>query len=179
MKPLRLRVENLTAFRGEQDLLDLSGHQLFAISGPTGAGKSSLLDAMIFALYGTVPRVGKSVKELISQGRDRMYVRLDFARGDDSAFGEAEQVIISYAQRLSTDPASMTDADTQALRDAGYSDRQIVDITLAAAARNYFSRALLARAVPLDEVPGLGPSVSEALRGAASRHSPVGPTADL
>lgn len=103
----------------------------------------------------------------------------DFARGDDSAFSEAEQMIISYAQRLSTDPASMTDADTQALRDAGYSDRQIVDITLAAAARNYFSRALLALAVPLDEVPGLSPSVSEALRGAASGHSPVGPTADL
>ena len=61
----------------------------------------------------------------------------------------------------------MTDTDTQALRDAGYDDRQIVDITLAAAARNYFSRALLALAVPTDELPGLDPETAEALRAAA------------
>jgi len=90
-----------------------------------------------------------------------------FAHGDDSAFSDPEQAIIRYSQRLSADPGSMTDADTRSLRDAGYSDRQIVDITLAAAARNYFSRALLALAVPLDDVPGLDPAVSDALRTAA------------
>ncbi|MFE6734321.1 carboxymuconolactone decarboxylase family protein [Microbacterium sp. NPDC057650] len=89
-----------------------------------------------------------------------------FAHGDDSAFSDAEQAVIRYAARLSTDPASMTDADTQALRDAGFDDRQIVDITLAAAARNYFSRALLALAVPTDEVPGLDPGIAAALRAA-------------
>ncbi|MFE6995412.1 carboxymuconolactone decarboxylase family protein [Microbacterium sp. NPDC057659] len=89
-----------------------------------------------------------------------------FAHGDDSGFSETEQVVIRYAARLSADPASMTDADTQALRDAGFDDRQIVDITLAAAARNYFSRALLALAVPTDEVPGLDPAVAAALRTA-------------
>ncbi|REJ07670.1 carboxymuconolactone decarboxylase family protein [Microbacterium bovistercoris] len=90
----------------------------------------------------------------------------DFAHGDDSGFSEAEQAVIRYAGRLSTDPASMTDADTQALRDAGFIDRQIVDITLVAAARNYFSRALLALAVPIDEVPGLDPAIAAALRAA-------------
>lgn len=86
-----------------------------------------------------------------------------FAAGDDAGFTPAEQVVVAYAARLSDDPASMTDADTQALRDVGYSDRQIVDITLAAAARNYFSRALLALAVPVDEVPGLNPTIAAAL----------------
>jgi exonuclease SbcC len=81
VRPLRLRVENLTAFRGEQPVLDLSAYELFAISGPTGSGKTSLLDAMLIALYGEVPRTAKNVKELISQGRDRMCVRLDFAVG--------------------------------------------------------------------------------------------------
>jgi alkylhydroperoxidase family enzyme len=57
----------------------------------------------------------------------------------------------------------MTDADSQELRDLGFSDRQIVDITLAAAARNYFSRTLQALAVPLDEVPGLSPALTDAL----------------
>jgi hypothetical protein len=57
----------------------------------------------------------------------------------------------------------MDDSDSQILRDHGYSDRQIVDITLAASARNYFSRALQALAVPVDAVPGLPPGVAAAL----------------
>ncbi|UYO98064.1 carboxymuconolactone decarboxylase family protein [Microbacterium sp. M28] len=88
---------------------------------------------------------------------------LAFAHGDDRRFSEAEQVVIRYARRLSTDAAEMSDADTQQLRDAGFSDRQIVDITLAAGARNLFSRSLLALAVPVDEVPGLAPALAEAL----------------
>ena len=99
-----------------------------------------------------------------------------FAQGVDDGFTAAEQVVVAYAARVSTDPASMTDDDARALRDAGYSDRQIVDITLAAAARNYFSRTLLALAVPVDEVPGLEPDIAAALTRAASENAP--PTAD-
>lgn len=99
-----------------------------------------------------------------------------FAQGDDSGFAPAERVVIDYAARLSTDPAAMTDDDARSLRDAGYSDRQIVDITLAASVRNYFSRALLALAVPVDEVPGLDPAIAAALTRPASDGAP--PTAD-
>ena len=75
---------------------------------------------------------------------------------------------------------AMTDADSQRLRDAGFSDRQIVDITLAAAARNYFSRALQALAVPVDPMPGLSVAVTEALTGgtAARRTDGSAPPAD-
>ncbi len=90
-----------------------------------------------------------------------------FADGDDSAFTPAEQSVIRYAARLSGDAATMTDADTEELRAHGYDDRQIVDITLAAAARNYFSRALLALNVPLEDVPGMEPALGAALRKAA------------
>lgn len=99
-----------------------------------------------------------------------------FARGDDGGFTPAEQVVVAYAARLSSDPTSMTDDDARSLRDAGYTDRQIVDITLAAAARNYFSRALLALAVPVDEVPGLDPTIAASLTRPASDTSR--PTAD-
>jgi alkylhydroperoxidase family enzyme len=57
----------------------------------------------------------------------------------------------------------MTDADSQSLRDQGFDDRQILDITLAAAIRNYYSRALQALAVPVEEVSGLSPELNAAL----------------
>ena len=68
-----------------------------------------------------------------------------------------------FAEKLSTDAAAMTDADSQSLRDAGFSDRQIVDIALAAGARNFFSRTLQALAVPVEDVPGLTPELTAAL----------------
>lgn len=76
---------------------------------------------------------------------------------------EADVAVMAYAEKLSTDAATMTDDDTRRLRDAGFTDRQIVDITLAAAARNFFSRSLQALAVPVDDVPGLSPEVVVAL----------------
>ena len=81
MKPLKLIIEGFTCFKDRQAPVDFSSLDLFAITGPTGAGKTSVLDAVIFALYGKVPRVGKSYGELISLGRDRMSVVLDFEVG--------------------------------------------------------------------------------------------------
>jgi exonuclease SbcC len=81
VRPLRLTVKGFTCFKDEQSL-EFDGLDLFAIAGPTGAGKSSLLDAMIYALYGKVPRVGKAYSELVSHGRDRMSITLDFRAGD-------------------------------------------------------------------------------------------------
>lgn len=77
MRPLKLLVEGFTCFK-EGQTLDFAPLDLFAITGPTGAGKTSLLDAMIFALYGRIPRVSRRYAELISLGRDRMSVVLEF-----------------------------------------------------------------------------------------------------
>jgi exonuclease SbcC len=84
VRPLKLIVESFTCFKDRQAPLDFSELDLFAISGPTGAGKSSLLDAIVFALYGRVPRMRKGYSELISLGRDRMSVVLDFRMGQRS-----------------------------------------------------------------------------------------------
>lgn len=86
-----------------------------------------------------------------------------FANRDDSGFSPSERAVVHFAEQMSTNAAVMTDADAQALRDVGFSDRQIVDITLAAAARNFFSRALLALDVPVDVVPGLDGDTAAAL----------------
>jgi exonuclease SbcC len=77
MRPLRLELRGFTAFRDAAEI-DFTALDVFAISGPTGSGKSSLLDAMTYALYGRVERVGEGVKQLISQGQPRMAVTLEF-----------------------------------------------------------------------------------------------------
>jgi exonuclease SbcC len=80
VRPLRLDVEGFTSF-AEKQSIDFSELDLFAITGPTGAGKSSLIDALVFALYGQVPRVGDDYKQLISHGADRLSVLLEFEVG--------------------------------------------------------------------------------------------------
>jgi DNA repair protein SbcC/Rad50 len=49
------------------DFAALSAAGLFLINGPTGAGKTSVLDAVCFALYGRVPSVRNDAKDLRSQ----------------------------------------------------------------------------------------------------------------
>jgi exonuclease SbcC len=81
LRPLRLELEGFTSYR-EHAEIDFDGLDLFVISGPTGSGKSSLVDAIAYALYGRVPRVGSEIKDCIAQGLDRMWVALEFAVGD-------------------------------------------------------------------------------------------------
>jgi uncharacterized peroxidase-related enzyme len=75
----------------------------------------------------------------------------------------AEVGMMKYAEKLSRNATAMTDADTLELRSQGFTDREIMDITLAAAARNFLSRAILALAVDVDVPPVLSPELQEAL----------------
>ena len=82
MRPEALELEGFSVFR-EPTRVDFADADLFALTGPTGAGKSSLIDAMIFALYGSIPRLDeRAVTPVISQGRQVARVRLDFALGE-------------------------------------------------------------------------------------------------
>jgi exonuclease SbcC len=75
-----LSVDGFTSFR-ELQTVDLGDLELFVITGPTGAGKTSLLDSMALALYGQVPRMsGKSgLAELVSHGQAEARVMLEFS----------------------------------------------------------------------------------------------------
>ena len=80
MRPIRLTLEGFTCYRRRVEV-DFSDLDLFAITGPTGAGKSSLVDAIAYALYGQAPRVRNQVRDLISQGAERMRVSFEFESG--------------------------------------------------------------------------------------------------
>ncbi len=58
MRPLRLLLDGFGCYRqpAEADFTDV---EFFALVGPTGSGKSTVIDGLCFALYGTVPRWGK------------------------------------------------------------------------------------------------------------------------
>lgn len=82
MRPLRLELSGFTAFR-DATVVDFADADYFAFVGPTGSGKSSLIDALIFALYGSIPRLDmRSVAPIISQGTNEARVRFDFAIGE-------------------------------------------------------------------------------------------------
>ena len=55
MRPVRLDMDGFASFR-EKTVLDFADTDYFALVGATGAGKSTVIDAITFALYGTVPR---------------------------------------------------------------------------------------------------------------------------
>src|SRR5688500_18638581 len=82
MRPRHLRLKGFTSFRDEQEI-DFTDLDLFVLWGPTGSGKSSLLDAITYALFGWVDRVGNQISQLISHGQPRLSVTLEFGIGND------------------------------------------------------------------------------------------------
>ena len=80
MRPRSLHIEGFTCFSEPVDI-DFTGMEVFVISGPTGAGKTTIIDAICYALYGKIPR-GSDVMSWIAHDRDVMRVDLEFeARG--------------------------------------------------------------------------------------------------
>lgn len=80
MRPRRLEISGFTSFK-EQTEVDLNGSDFFALVGATGSGKSSIIDAMCFALYGSVPRYDNRnlVAPVISHGKVEAKVLLEFS----------------------------------------------------------------------------------------------------
>lgn len=77
MKPLRLRFSGIRSYRALAEV-DFTGLDLFAIIGDTGAGKSTILEALTFALYGKKTWSGGTLDELIADGEKKMYVEFSF-----------------------------------------------------------------------------------------------------
>jgi exonuclease SbcC len=77
VRPLELSLEGFRSYRGPTTF-DFQDRTLFGIVGPTGAGKSSILDGLIYSLYGRTPQIGKDTKKLITSGETTARVRLVF-----------------------------------------------------------------------------------------------------
>jgi DNA repair protein SbcC/Rad50 len=79
-----IEISGLRSHRGNPPTsLDLSNKRLVAVVGHTGAGKSSLLEAMTFAVFGEATYGGRAYEELSTDGRSEMTVQLVFTIGDE------------------------------------------------------------------------------------------------
>ncbi|MBI4035611.1 SMC family ATPase [Candidatus Daviesbacteria bacterium] len=77
MIPAKLKLSNFTSYGENPPELDFTKFKLAAISGLNGAGKSSLLDAITWCLWGS-SRAGESSDDLIHLGTQAMYVEFSF-----------------------------------------------------------------------------------------------------
>ncbi|TWH46664.1 AAA family ATPase [Sporomusa sp. KB1] len=83
MKPITLKIAGLHSFREEQEIPfeQLCELGVFGIFGPTGSGKSSILDAMTLALYGSVVRAGRRTQGILNHAEKQVKVAFTFALG--------------------------------------------------------------------------------------------------
>ncbi|HZG89761.1 MAG TPA: SMC family ATPase, partial [Pseudonocardia sp.] len=112
MRPVLLEMAGFGSFR-EPTAVDFVGADYFALVGPTGAGKSTVIDAMTFALYGSVPRWDNSqtVALALAPTVNRGTVRFVFDVAD------ARYVVARELRRAAAGSVSVRGARLERLRD--------------------------------------------------------------
>ena len=81
-----MTLEGIYSYRERQtvDFERLTGARLFGIFGAVGSGKSAILEAMVYAVYGTMDRVSTEVGyNVMNLQSDRLFVDFEFRAGRD------------------------------------------------------------------------------------------------
>lgn len=113
MKPIRLEIKGLNSFIERQiiDFEKLTERGLFGIFGPTGSGKSTVLDGITLALYGEIARKSSNY---INTNCDNVYVSFEFQISDKDV------------KRYKVDREFRRDKNTNGIRNKS---SKIIDIT--------------------------------------------------
>ncbi len=88
MIPVRLKMRNFLPYRGDIAPFSFEGIHLACITGDNGAGKTSIIDAMTWALWGKSRLRSKSTTDddLITQGESETEIAFDFRAGDGQIY---------------------------------------------------------------------------------------------
>jgi exonuclease SbcC len=93
MRPLKITMTAFGPYKDKEviDFTELKSNRLFVISGNTGAGKTTIFDAISFALYGAASGEDRS---------DSKYMRSDFAEDDVHTAVELEFELHNHHYRI-------------------------------------------------------------------------------
>lgn len=78
MRPIHLAIEGLRSFRSPAATIDFTARDHIAVVGDTGAGKSSILEAITYALYGQTTFTAHANQELMNDTSTHLRVVLRF-----------------------------------------------------------------------------------------------------
>ena len=81
MIPLKIRIKNFLSYGNQVQKIDFKDYPLICLSGKNGNGKSALLDAITWALWGVARKTTGTIKAdvgLIRLGQTQMMVSLEF-----------------------------------------------------------------------------------------------------
>lgn len=133
MRPLLLDVDGFGPF-SRACRVDFRDADFFALIGPTGAGKSTVLDAMCFALYGKAPRWGSGIEHSLAPSAGSGSVRLTF-RADGDVYVATRVVKRGAGGKVTTSAAALErlpeTTSTQDLADVS----GLIGVSLAASAK--------------------------------------------
>ncbi|WP_179128507.1 AAA family ATPase [Marinilactibacillus piezotolerans] len=107
MRPLRLTMNAFGPYKGkvEIDFTQLAQSSLFLVSGPTGAGKTTIFDAIAYALFDQASgdaRQRDTFKSQFSKDTDLCYVELEFELGENRYLIHREPTQIGPGTRSKT-----------------------------------------------------------------------------
>ena len=112
MIPLKLTLENFKCYRRDVPTLHLAGVHIACLCGGNGHGKSSLLDAIAWALWGEA--VHRPQEELVHLGEQDMRVELEFEVGGTADVrGQVYRVIRRYTRGSGRTRAGATSLELQ------------------------------------------------------------------
>jgi exonuclease SbcC len=152
MKPIKLKLQAFGPYANSVtvDFNHLESHRLFLIHGPTGSGKSSIFDAMCYALYGVTSgiRDGKDMRSKYADNETETEVIFTFQIGEDRYRVERKPSYLKEGNKTETpqkasfyklngrkkpegDPVTKVSEVNEVIRDLlGFDDKQFIQLVM-------------------------------------------------
>ena len=136
MKIKKIEFCNINSLAGEWtidfDSPDFAKSGMFCISGPTGSGKTSILDAICLGLYGKTPRLGAIVgdtNEVMTYGAKNCYAKVTFECGGTVYSARWEQHRSARTNKLQKYSWALTNETSQTV-ESSFSKQSEIEATM-------------------------------------------------
>ncbi|MCL4361217.1 SMC family ATPase [Candidatus Dependentiae bacterium] len=113
MIPLKLQIKNFLSY-GPTQTIDFTPYNLICLSGKNGHGKSALLDAITWAIWGQARKISNTSKAdegLLKLGQSQMFVALDFSCNEQIYRIKREYTVINGKATANLDFAVALEKD--------------------------------------------------------------------